>query len=142
MILARLALPLALPLALLGAAAQAQDASCPHDDFEYFINDFARDGAFQRENTAPEVETEWLDTAAEPEPAIVQDSVPREMLRFPLMQSALEAIERGAEPLMSGPGPDGTMIFTLRGPDSGYNSEYVFRPQPCWTLVAIRDHST
>ncbi|MDO5658812.1 MAG: hypothetical protein Q4G36_10900 [Paracoccus sp. (in: a-proteobacteria)] len=133
---------LALPFMLLAGAAAAQDASCPHSDFQSFINAFAQDEALQRQFTAPQIESEYLDMAAEPQPAMVTETISRDALRFPLMQHSYAALQSGAQGLMSWPAADGAQTFTVRGPDSGNLIHFDFSPQPCWTLIAIRDEST
>lgn len=119
------------------AMATTAAAQCPDVAFEAFLERFAASTQAQQAATADPLELRRVDGQAQPEPALVTQSLAPSQLDWPLMPSLQASHDSGRSVAIEGSG--GERVVTLRTPDSGDQQRYHFRQQPCWTLVRLED---
>jgi len=120
------------------AAASGAQVACPAQDLKGFVAAFAEDPALQKAFTAEDVDTAFVDYAAQPEPAESVERLPRARLHFPVMPNRAQQAKEGLHYREISAGPERAVI-ALEVPDTDAQLTYTFRRDRCWTLVKIVD---
>jgi hypothetical protein len=120
------------------AAPPADAALCRVESFPAFLERFSDDVEFQKQHTAPKLQTVEVDNSR-PEPTPVEKLVARAELKFPVFLGSekrkRDGLEMQIEPAKRG------MKVTLSKPDTDYLIEYYFEHHECWQLVRKEDWS-
>lgn len=120
-------------------ANPAPDArECPDADFALFLQRFENSVDVQRASTADPLTMERIDADAEPEPARVSRQVPLAQAPFPVMRTAMQRTAEGLQETIEEHGPNEREVKHAM-PDSGVQVRFLFRAEPCWTLVRVSD---
>ncbi|BAV97059.1 lysozyme inhibitor LprI family protein [Lysobacter enzymogenes] len=120
------------------AAGNGAQVACPAQDLKGFVAAFAEDPALQKAFTAEEVDTAFVDYAAQPEPAESVERLPRARLNFPIMPNRAQQAKEGLHYREISADPQRAVI-ALEVPDTDAQLTYTFRRDRCWTLIKIVD---
>lgn len=119
--------------------APAPDArECPDADFALFLQRFENSVDVQRASASDPLTMERVDADAEPEPARVSRQVPLAQVPFPVMRTAMQRTAEGLQETIEEHGPNEREVKHAM-PDSGVQVRFLFRAEPCWTLVRVSD---
>lgn len=121
-------------------SAHAAQVACPSQNFETFLQAFARNAETQQAFTAKQLLFEYIDSEAQPEPVDKTAVLDAAQLEFPVMptleQMAAEKLEMTTTSLTAGEAE--VKIFA---PNSDYQLRFGFRKEACWLLVRKADDS-
>lgn len=122
-------------------AAQASPTpTCPSASFGGFLKAFIDSEEVQKSFTSTPLESQTIDAAAEPEPALITKMVPANELQFPLIPGEKEQISQGLK-MRQSVLENGEMKVTLAKKDTDYQMSFYFQKNECWKLVRIRNDS-
>lgn len=128
-------------LAASASPALAAAPACPGKTFDAFLSAFSDSAAVQRLHVADPLSSGEIDPAAEPEPRLVMQRLPKAALGFPLMPLKAERQRDRLAMTRTNKGA-GAVEVLLAQPDSGYQLRYLFRPAgDCWQLAEMVDES-
>lgn len=114
--------------------------ACPSQDFDKFFVAFAGDAQVQKAHVAMPLESETIDSNAEPEPKPVIKQLALSELKFPLLPDPQQQAQDKLE--LTKTVSDATHVeIKLAKPDTDYQMVYLFRNDGCWTLYRTRDDS-
>ncbi|MGV8960969.1 MAG: hypothetical protein ACOH1V_11405 [Stenotrophomonas sp.] len=124
------------------AAPAVADASpsCPYPTFEAFLPHFGNEIVLQEKSVADPLVSEYIDTAAEPEPQLVSQKIPLREVTWPVMPDPATLPRQGREMEVTHQ-DDGSMKVLIRKPDTSDQQSYYFTQRPCWQLVRMVDES-
>ncbi|WP_349969938.1 hypothetical protein [Pseudomonas caspiana] len=120
--------------------AQTSVAACPAQDFDGFLKRFANDMEVQKAFVSTPLQSEYIDTEAQPEPRPVSELLDKSQLQFPLMPSDQQQRDQGLTLAKRLKGPDQAVIKLTKA-DTGYQLSLFFKREACWMLYRIQDES-
>lgn len=126
-------------LAALANPAMAAGSACPSTDFPTFLARFADDPTLQREFVSDPLQSDSLDTEADPEPKPVSRQLSKAEVSVPLMPTLQEQSDWHLQHHVEIKGNEAQL--TLRGEDSDYLLNLYFRLSDCWRLYRVQDES-
>ncbi len=86
------------------------------------------------------LESQTVDAAAEPEPALVTKTLTAAELKFPLIPSEQQQAKEGLT-LRQSVLENGDIKVTLAKEDTDYQMSFYFKKEACWKLIRIRNDS-
>lgn len=126
----------AVPISAPAPAALA----CPSPSFDGFLKDFIESVEVQKAFSAEPLESQTVDAAAEPEPALVTKMLTATELKFPLIPSEQQQSKEGLTMRQSVLESGDTKV-TLAKEDTDHQMSFYFRKNQCWQLYRIRNES-
>ena len=113
---------------------------CPSHNFDGFLKAFMDDVELQKAFTAEPLESQAVDAAAEPEPALVTKLQTATELEFPLIPSEKQQAGEGLK-MRQSVLENGDIKVTLAKEDTDYQMSFYFEKDECWKLIRIRNDS-
>ena len=114
--------------------------ACPSLSFDGFLKAFVESPEVQKAFSAKPLESQAVDAAAEPEPALVTKMLTANELQFPLIPSEQQQAKEGLIMRQSVLENDDIKV-TLAKEDTDYQMSFYFKKEACWKLIRIRNDS-
>jgi len=114
--------------------------ACPSPSFDGFLKAFTENIEVQKAFSVEPLESQTVDAAAEPEPALVTKMLSAAELQFPLIPSERQQSKEGLTMRQSVLESSDTKV-TLAKEDTDHQMSFYFRKNQCWQLYRIRNES-
>lgn len=114
--------------------------ACPSSDFDGFMRAFISDVDVQKTFSVDPLESQTVDAAAEPEPALVTRMLKADELQFPLIPDEQQQANQGLS-MRQSELENGDIKVTLAKEDTDYQMSFYFKKEACWKLIRIRNDS-
>lgn len=114
--------------------------ACPSPSFDGFLKAFIGSVEVQKAFSGEPLESQIVDAAAEPEPALVTKMLTVTELKFPLIPSEQQQASEGLKMRQSAL-ENGDIKVTLAKEDTDYQMSFYFKKEACWKLIRIRNDS-
>ena len=114
--------------------------ACPSPTFDGFLKAFISDVEVQKAFSAEPLESQTVDAAAEPEPALVTKMLSAAELQFPLIPSEQQQASEGLN-MRQSVLENGDIKVTLAKEDTDYQMSFYFKKDGCWKLIRVRNDS-
>lgn len=114
--------------------------ACPSPSFDGFLKAFIASVEVQKAFSAEPLESQTVDAAAEPEPALVTKMLTATELQFPLIPSEQQQANEGLKMRQSAL-ENGDIKVTLAKEDTDYQMSFYFKKEACWELIRVRNDS-
>ena len=114
--------------------------ACPSPNFDGFLKAFISDVEVQKTFSVEPLESQTVDAAAEPEPALVTKMLSAAELQFPLIPSEQQQASEGLN-MRQSVLENGDIKVTLAKEDTDYQMSFYFKKNGCWKLIRVRNDS-
>lgn len=123
------------------AATQASlSPTCPSVSFDGFLKAFINSVEVQKSFTSTPLESQAMDAAAEPEPALITKMLTVSEMQLPLIPGEQEQISQGLK-MRQSVLENRDIKVTLEKEDTDYQVSFYFRENHCWQLYRVRNES-
>lgn len=122
------------------SAASASAMACPAESFDQFLPLFENDINVQKAYVTDPLQSDSVDSNADPEPKPVSKSLPKDQVTFPIMPSQADQTKDGLTAKRTDTSATDVAV-KLAKPDTDYQMTFFFRKDDCWHLYRVKDDS-